>query len=1089
MAHIVTRTGIGKPIPSAPLFLDVAGDVNFDTALGVGGVSTFADLVTIQRTGNDISLETRVPGDAEPLFYVVRDGQMAWGAGAASPVDTFLARTAVSTLSLTGSIVVTVDSTVNGNSLVLGNLTVNGNSTLGNDETTDTTSFNSRITTDFVPSADNTVDLGSSLLGWKDLFITGNAVLGTSSTDNVVFNSYIQSPFVPFSTNVFDLGAVGNKWRDLFLAGNLSVDGNTTLGDLISADTVTFNSRVSSILEPAATATHDLGSTLIRWRSLFLSDELRNAGNTFLGDSSADTISMIGSVNTDVVPDVDVTHDLGSATFRWANLFTAGVDMSGSLTVAGDAVFGTTSANTVTFNSRIDSDFVPTTDDTYDLGTTALRWQTLHVGPGSVVVHNDNTDTLKATFGYTGSDASIVTDAASALLLRVGVTNGLFLATDGKVGVNKAASLGYGLDVDADAGFSGTVYANQTTGTALFVESNLVVKGDIEADTSDNTLNIGVSADTEYINIGTGLSLQTIDIGTGAGPTVINIGSPNDTVNISGTVNNIQTINTAVTDKSFTLNAGGANGTTPFSGIFIQEASSTQLSVDDALWQSVNIVRYNMADTGAIQIGDLITITGFTNNENNGSYTVTSVSAGVYVEVTNSNRSDNTLDETGATAFSTDPTTPASIQLSGAADAWELYSTLNESNYFRFQNTGGNTTFTSSATELTILAPGSTIVPFATGHDLGTAALRWDLFGGAVDADSLAVSGTTTLNGNTTIGDAALDTAIFNAIPSFTNKIGSSLIPFSGTLDLGSAVDTWRDLYLSGSADIDGSLDVAVNADIDGDLTVLGSTTLGDAATDLISFVGEITGSIIPTVAGTSDLGSATNPWDNIYVGTLALGGFTEGSVLFVDSLSQLAENNGKFFWDNTNFYLGLGTPTPDKHLHILDSVTVGMKLTDGTDGYGVFSANAGHTSYTGSMTFSSTNAANLGTATTGNVSLILGANGETTTNGAFAWNTSTAVITNTYAVSNTDTVIPVDTSNVGINADCTITLPAATTRRILVIKDVGNQCASTNKNILLTPQVGETVEFETAGSAFRMDVDGMSLTLHSDGVSAWYII
>jgi len=50
-----------------------------------------------------------------------------------------------------------------------------------------------------------------------------------------------------------------------------------------------------------------------------------------------------------------------------------------------------------------------------------------------------------------------------------------------------------------------------------------------------------------------------------------------------------------------------------------------------------------------------------------------------------------------------------------------------------------------------------------------------------------------------------------------------------------------------------------------------------------------------------------------------AVGSGTSGSVLFVDSSNQLAQDNDKLFWDATNFRLGIGTNAPQESLHILD--------------------------------------------------------------------------------------------------------------------------------------------------------------------------
>ncbi len=88
----------------------------------------------------------------------------------------------------------------------------------------------------------------------------------------------------------------------------------------------------------------------------------------------------------------------------------------------------------------------PQTDNTYDLGTTSLRWKTLHVGPGSVVVHNDATNTLKATLGFSGSTAQVTTDSATPLQFRTGSNSGLFLNTNGTIGFNLTSATSGNVD-------------------------------------------------------------------------------------------------------------------------------------------------------------------------------------------------------------------------------------------------------------------------------------------------------------------------------------------------------------------------------------------------------------------------------------------------------------------------------------------------------------------------------------------------------------------------------------------------------------------------------------------------------------------
>ena len=103
------------------------------------------------------------------------------------------------------------------------------------------------------------------------------------------------------------------------------------------------------------------------------------------------------------------------------------------------------------------------------------------------------------------------------------------------------------------------------------------------------------------------------------------------------------------------------------------------------------------------------------------------------------------------------------------------------------------------------------------------------------------------------------------------------------TYDLGSSSQEWRNLYLTGTANID-SL-VADTADIDGgtidgatiggatpaagtftNLVANGNVDLGDATSDTITATGRFDSDLVPSTDGARDLGSSTLEWRNLYL-------------------------------------------------------------------------------------------------------------------------------------------------------------------------------------------------------------------------------
>ena len=106
----------------------------------------------------------------------------------------------------------------------------------------------------------------------------------------------------------------------------------------------------------------------------------------------------------------------------------------------------------------------------------------------------------------------------------------------------------------------------------------------------------------------------------------------------------------------------------------------------------------------------------------------------------------------------------------------------------------------------------------------------------------------------------------------------------TNTVDLGTTTLRYKDLYLEGNADIDGTvnvegaatlqstLDVTSNVTIggnltvDGDTTIAGNLTFGDAATDTITLTADVASSILPSADDTYDLGAADSEWRDLYI-------------------------------------------------------------------------------------------------------------------------------------------------------------------------------------------------------------------------------
>jgi phage gp45-like len=279
------------------------------------------------------------------------------------------------------------------------------------------------------PKTDNTVDLGTSTLEFKDLYIDGIAQVDTLQVDES-------------ATIAANLTVTGNAT----ITTNLTVNGNTTIGNA-ATDTITVTADVASNLIPSVDNTYDLGAATDEWRDLYIDgtatidtlqvDEsatitanLTVNGNTTLGNAATDTVTITADIASNLIPSVDNTHDLGSATDEWRNIYidgTAQVDtlqvdesatITADLTVNGNTTLGNAATDTVTVTADVASNLIPSADNTYDLGATGSEWKDLYI-TGTANIDSLVADTAAISAGTaTLSAATVITTTGGTITLQ-----------------------------------------------------------------------------------------------------------------------------------------------------------------------------------------------------------------------------------------------------------------------------------------------------------------------------------------------------------------------------------------------------------------------------------------------------------------------------------------------------------------------------------------------------------------------------------------------------------------------------------------------------------------------------------------------
>ena len=320
-------------------------------------------------------------------------------------------------------------------------------------------------------STDSTINLvpgGSNPVVYQGKIVTGNLqlstnVIETTGTDTDLTINTTGTGQVNINSNVLVNG-------DLHATGTITADGDITIGDS-NTDNVVFNADINSNIIPDVTNTYDLGSDPTTggkaWRNVYAYN--------------------VNSTNT-TIADLTVNNDL---------------TVAGVTNLNGDVQVGDTNSDTVTFTSTVNSDIIPAANTTYNLGTTGARWNDGYfnrVQIDNVVIDNN---TISATNGddnltLEASGTGVVSVPTSDVQFNQELTvGGNFTVTTGTtnlkdVGITGTITQTGDINQTGDFTTSGnTEVTGNITGTGDVVLSDITLTGNrIEVTTADTDLDL-----------------------------------------------------------------------------------------------------------------------------------------------------------------------------------------------------------------------------------------------------------------------------------------------------------------------------------------------------------------------------------------------------------------------------------------------------------------------------------------------------------------------------------------------------------------------------------------------------------------------
>jgi fibronectin-binding autotransporter adhesin len=245
-----------------------------------------------------------------------------------------------------------------------------------------------------VPVTDNDIDLGTSSLEFKDLYLDGTATIDTLTVDGA-------------ATVGTTLGVIGATT----LSSTLGVTGATTLSSTLG---VTGAATLSSTL--AVTGTSTLTGNVTATNDLSVGGNLTVTGNATIsgnltfGDADTDSITLTADVASHITPDVDDTYDLGSSTKEWRNLYIDGTANIDSLVAdTADINAGTIDNTTIGATTASTGNF-----STLSIGGTAITSTATELN----IVDGDTTATSTT---LADADRVVVNDAGT--MVQVALTD------------------------------------------------------------------------------------------------------------------------------------------------------------------------------------------------------------------------------------------------------------------------------------------------------------------------------------------------------------------------------------------------------------------------------------------------------------------------------------------------------------------------------------------------------------------------------------------------------------------------------------------------------------------------------------------
>ena len=811
---------------------------------------------------------------------------------------------------------------------VSGQTDLNGDINLGN-ATSDTITPVGRFDAALVPASDGSIDLGSSSLEYKDLFIDGTAHIDTLDVDEnagIVGNATVggtlgvtgESTLASAKVSDLTAGRVVLAGTDGAIedSGNLTFDGSTVgvTGAVTASGTVTANqfsgsgAGLTGGTTPLSTLDIDGGTDIgadIQDADEFIVDDGGTGTNRktdasrikdyVLGGGQGANFSAINVTGITTVAFVDATQlkVSGVSTFTGTVDVNGAIDADGGGNIAGGLVADTAKVSDLTDGRVV---LAGTDGELEDSGNLTFNGSQLGV-TGTV----NASSTVTASAFHTGAEGSAIRVTSDTISGPATIT-----LDPAGVGDNTGKVV-----IAGDFQVDGTTTTVNSTTVEVTDKNILIANGaandaaangggiTIESGEGNKTFQFEATGDnlgsSENLNIASGKVYKVNNVET-LSATTLGSAVVNSSLTNVGTLTGLTVSGNASIEGNVDL-GNASSDTVTVTGRFDSDLvpstdGARDLGTSTLEWKDLYLdgtahidtldVDANAGIVGNATVGGTLGVTG---ESTLASAKVSDLTDGRVVTA----GTDGALEDSANLTFN-----GSKLTVTGNA---QITSDLDVDGGM---NVSGGESTMSSAT-VSDLTSGRVVLAGTAGaiEDSGNLTFNGSLLN---VTGNVTASGTLTANGDVDLGNATSDTI------TATGRFDSDLVPAAdGTSDLGTSDNEWQDLFIDGTAKID-TLTVDENAGITGNLTVTGNSTfngnidLGDATSDTITATGRFDSDLVPSTDGARDLGSSSLEWKDLFLDGTAhvdtldvdanagiIGNATVGGTLDVTGESTLA--------------------------------------------------------------------------------------------------------------------------------------------------------------------------------------------------------